>query len=129
MDKQCPFWTEQHQCASRQCGIAFCDDEVPAGLREPKTVRGPSSNSTREANESRTKIQEADCDRQEESNAFDPMDRSLEDRQREQLTEMDIHDWGSENFCEIDGKLYYFLTISKISTMMHFANVLKGKLN
>uniref|UniRef100_A0A1I7X7B3 Phosphoinositide 3-kinase regulatory subunit 6 n=1 Tax=Heterorhabditis bacteriophora TaxID=37862 RepID=A0A1I7X7B3_HETBA len=38
MDKPCPFWVDDRQCISKQCGISFCDDEVPAGLRKPAVV-------------------------------------------------------------------------------------------
>ncbi|CAJ0920236.1 unnamed protein product, partial [Mesorhabditis belari] len=38
MDKQCPFWPDDRQCGSKECGIMTCDDEVPAGLKRPAVV-------------------------------------------------------------------------------------------
>ena len=38
MDKHCPFWADSRQCGTSQCGIAFCDDEVPEGLRRPRQL-------------------------------------------------------------------------------------------
>ncbi|VDP01099.1 unnamed protein product [Heligmosomoides polygyrus] len=49
MDKPCPFWSDDRQCGTSQCGIAFCDDEVPVGLRRPAvvtTVRLPGYETT-----------------------------------------------------------------------------------
>lgn len=34
MDKSCPFWSDDRECASRECGIENCDDKVPSGLRQ-----------------------------------------------------------------------------------------------
>lgn len=39
MEKECPFWREDRECASKECGIQNCDDEVPAGLRTPRPNR------------------------------------------------------------------------------------------
>lgn len=39
MDKECPFWREERECSSKECGIQNCDDEVPAGLRTPRPNR------------------------------------------------------------------------------------------
>ncbi|CAI5439344.1 unnamed protein product [Caenorhabditis angaria] len=88
MDKTCPFWADDRQCGTSQCGIAFCDDEVPAGLRKPTSVN---------VRECETK---QGAKKEEE---FDPMDRSLEEKEKKQLNDMDQHDDGLEDkFCEID---------------------------
>ena len=40
----------------------------------------------------------------EESNTFDPMDRSITQGKQEQLKDMDVHDELLEDkFCEVDG--------------------------
>ncbi|WKX89173.1 hypothetical protein Q1695_008658 [Nippostrongylus brasiliensis] len=84
MDKPCPFWPDDRQCGSSQCGIAFCDDEVPAGLRRPAVVT-------------------TDCPSAgQRSNDFDPMDRTVDETHREQLRHMDIHDDQENKFCEVD---------------------------
>lgn len=80
MDKECPFWPNERQCGSKQCGIAFCDEEVPDALRRSELKQ--------------------DCTK--ESNNFDPMDRSILDAERTQLDEMDTKDFHDEKFCEID---------------------------
>ncbi|KAK6014711.1 endoplasmic Reticulum Oxidoreductin 1 [Ostertagia ostertagi] len=121
MDKPCPFWADERQCGSSQCGIAFCDDEVPAGLRRPAvvtTVRLPGyeitvsdsnhtddSSSQRRRNHTTRNIVSTsplqDCSSAgHESNKFDPMDRSLDEGYPEQLREMDIHDDQENKFCE-----------------------------
>ncbi|EJW78868.1 hypothetical protein WUBG_10225 [Wuchereria bancrofti] len=33
MEKTCPFWPDDRQCLSKECGIGYCDDEVPSGLK------------------------------------------------------------------------------------------------
>ncbi|KAI6179504.1 Endoplasmic oxidoreductin-1 [Aphelenchoides besseyi] len=38
MEKPCPFWPEERECASKECGVEHCDDEVPIGLRKAKIV-------------------------------------------------------------------------------------------
>ncbi|XGW22272.1 hypothetical protein V3C99_004916 [Haemonchus contortus] len=99
MDKPCPFWPDDRQCGSSQCGIAFCDDEVPAGLRRPAVVT-------------------TDCPSAgERSNDFDPMDRSLDEGYREQLREMDIHDDQENKFCEVD---------DEDSSDMHYVDLSKN---
>ncbi|KHJ82758.1 hypothetical protein OESDEN_17547 [Oesophagostomum dentatum] len=121
MDKPCPFWPDDRQCGSKQCGIAFCDDEVPLGLRRPSvaTVRlfdndYPFSNRTAETKRrfrnhttrgivSTSTLQEECRSAGQESNDFDPMDRSLDEGYREQLKDMDIHDDQENKFCEVDG--------------------------
>lgn len=60
MERPCPFWADERECSSKECGIEHCDDEVPAALRNPavQMVRfvsevannstNPKSNKTRE---------------------------------------------------------------------------------
>lgn len=132
MDKTCPFWADDRQCGTNQCGIAFCDDEVPAGLRRRNAVnmvRRSSHESSHEISENHnnnrqqrwnetTKIgvivQEAAAVKEEEDddaekcadagNNIDPMDRTLHDDEKRQLDAMDHHDDGLEDkFCEIEG--------------------------
>ncbi|KJH46161.1 endoplasmic Reticulum Oxidoreductin 1 [Dictyocaulus viviparus] len=119
MDKPCPFWSDDRQCGSKQCGVAFCDDEVPDGLRRPAVIttvrlysngvlynsttdnlhRHNHRNHTTRSVVSTSTVQ--DCAGQR-SNDFDPMDRSLDDGYREQLEDMDIHDTQENKFCEVD---------------------------
>ncbi|ETN81333.1 endoplasmic Reticulum Oxidoreductin 1 [Necator americanus] len=135
MDKPCPFWPDDRQCGSKQCGIAFCDDEVPAGLRRRAVVSTVRlfaddylfSNHTAEAhrrsrNHTTRRIVSTptlqDCPNAgEKSNDFDPMDRSLDERYREQLREMDIHDDQENKFCEVD---------DEDSTDMHYVDLSKN---
>lgn len=35
MERPCPYWSEDAQCGSKECGIGYCDDEVPEALRRP----------------------------------------------------------------------------------------------
>ncbi|CEF64384.1 Ero1-like protein [Strongyloides ratti] len=58
MEKTCPFWADDRECGSKECGIENCDDEVPEILKTPLTLHIGSS-----------------CG--ENSNSFDPLDRSL----------------------------------------------------
>lgn len=39
MDKRCPFWEEERECSSQECGIQNCDDEVPIGLKNRRPNR------------------------------------------------------------------------------------------
>lgn len=36
MHRPCPLWADDRECSSRECGIEYCDDEVPAALRIPQ---------------------------------------------------------------------------------------------
>ncbi|PIO63365.1 SH2 domain protein, partial [Teladorsagia circumcincta] len=132
------FWPDERQCGSSQCGIAFCDDEVPAGLRRPAvvtTVRlpgyeitvsdsnhtGDSSSQRRRNHTTRNIVSTStlqDCSSAgHESNKFDPMDRSLDEGYREQLREMDIHDDQENKFCEVD---------DEDSSDMHYVDLSKN---
>lgn len=39
MDKKCPFWDEERECSSNECGIENCDDEVPSGMKSRRPNR------------------------------------------------------------------------------------------
>uniref|UniRef100_A0A1I7USY6 Endoplasmic oxidoreductin-1 n=1 Tax=Caenorhabditis tropicalis TaxID=1561998 RepID=A0A1I7USY6_9PELO len=92
MDKTCPFWADDRQCGTNQCGIAFCDDEVPAGLRRRNAVN---------MEEPKQETPEEVC--VDAGNDIDPMDRTLHDDEKRQLDDMDHHDDGLEDkFCEIE---------------------------
>lgn len=115
MDKTCPFWADERQCGTNQCGIAFCDDEVPAGLRRRNAinlVRRAAQNQKHNDRWNNTTtvplVQDAEEDVKEAcadaGNKIDPMDRTLHDDEKRQLDAMDHHDDGLEDkFCEIDG--------------------------
>lgn len=93
MDKTCPFWADERQCGTNQCGIAFCDDEVPAGLRRKNAVN------MEEVKEVKPETEEC----VDAGNNIDPMDRTLHDDEKRQLDAMDHHDDGLEDkFCEIE---------------------------
>ncbi|ULU14399.1 hypothetical protein L3Y34_016720 [Caenorhabditis briggsae] len=95
MDKTCPFWADERQCGTNQCGIAFCDDEVPAGLRRRNAVN------MEEAKEEVKEETTEEC--ADAGNNIDPMDRTLKDDEKRQLDAMDHHDDGLEDkFCEIE---------------------------
>ncbi|UMM15352.1 hypothetical protein L5515_002801 [Caenorhabditis briggsae] len=95
MDKTCPFWADERQCGTNQCGIAFCDDEVPAGLRRRNAVN------MEEAKEEVKEETTEEC--ADGGNNIDPMDRTLKDDEKRQLDAMDHHDDGLEDkFCEIE---------------------------
>ena len=38
MLRPCPYWPDDHQCASKECGIQHCDDEVPIALRKKSSI-------------------------------------------------------------------------------------------
>ncbi|KAI6234424.1 Endoplasmic Reticulum Oxidoreductin 1 [Aphelenchoides fujianensis] len=38
MERPCPFWPDERECASKECGVEHCDDEVPVGLRKARAV-------------------------------------------------------------------------------------------
>ncbi|EGT32528.1 CBN-ERO-1 protein [Caenorhabditis brenneri] len=95
MDKTCPFWADDRQCGTNQCGIAFCDDEVPAGLRRRNAVNMEEDVPTVK------KAKDEEC--VDAGNNIDPMDRTLKDDEKRQLDAMDVHDDGLEDkFCEIE---------------------------
>uniref|UniRef100_A0A8R1IGK1 HTH luxR-type domain-containing protein n=1 Tax=Caenorhabditis japonica TaxID=281687 RepID=A0A8R1IGK1_CAEJA len=93
LDKTCPFWPDERQCGTSQCGIAFCDDEVPVGLRRRHAVNMESGEVPDEEKLSCT----------DAGNKIDPMDRTLHDDEKRQLDDMDNHDDGLEDkFCEME---------------------------
>uniref|UniRef100_A0A914RDP5 ADAMTS cysteine-rich domain-containing protein n=1 Tax=Parascaris equorum TaxID=6256 RepID=A0A914RDP5_PAREQ len=38
MEKSCPFWRDERECVSKECGIGYCDDEVPSALKRPASI-------------------------------------------------------------------------------------------
>ncbi|KAL3998555.1 Endoplasmic Reticulum Oxidoreductin 1 (ERO1) family protein [Acanthocheilonema viteae] len=106
MEKTCPFWPDDRQCLSKECGIGYCDDEVPSGLKQPASISVVRSelNRTSLKNDSViTQIGEIDstCGK-EESNAFDPLDTTLTEGDRRQLNDMDWHDENEDKFCDFE---------------------------
>lgn len=47
----------------------------------------------------------------EESNQFDPLDRSLSEGDKVQLKNIDIFDYNEYEFCDIDGRLFLFVKV------------------
>ncbi|KAH7662567.1 Endoplasmic Reticulum Oxidoreductin 1, partial [Aphelenchoides avenae] len=39
MERPCPYKSGDAQCGSKECGIGYCDDEVPEALRRPLTFK------------------------------------------------------------------------------------------
>uniref|UniRef100_A0A1I7VXY9 Endoplasmic oxidoreductin-1 n=1 Tax=Loa loa TaxID=7209 RepID=A0A1I7VXY9_LOALO len=106
MEKTCPFWPDDRQCLSKECGIGYCDDEVPSGLKQPAIISVVRSelNRTSVKNDSIiTQIGGIDstCEK-EESNAFDPLDTTLTEGDRRQLNDMDWHDENEDKFCDFE---------------------------
>ncbi|MFH4977283.1 hypothetical protein AB6A40_003992 [Gnathostoma spinigerum] len=103
LEKPCPFWPDDRQCASRECGIGYCDDEVPKGLKEsPRSVlvvRFPRNATSFRRDELSMKPSE-NCD--EVGNIFDPLDKTLSAGHEEQLRHMDWHDDSEDKFCDFD---------------------------
>lgn len=100
MEKTCPFWPDDRQCASKECGIGYCDDEVPSGLKRPASISvlrlAPNQTSIISKHSQEEKI----C--RETSNSFDPLDTTLTEGHREQLRDMDWHDDNENKFCAYD---------------------------
>ena len=42
MEKPCPFWPDERQCASKECSIGYCDEDVPHGLKTSLRKDGPA---------------------------------------------------------------------------------------
>ncbi|VDD88884.1 unnamed protein product [Enterobius vermicularis] len=99
MEKTCPFWPDDRQCVSKECGIGYCDDEVPLELKRPASISvhrlAPNRTLVMSGNS-----QDKTC--QESSNAFDPLDTTLTEGHREQLRDMDWHDDNENKFCAYD---------------------------
>ncbi|VDO78509.1 unnamed protein product [Onchocerca flexuosa] len=88
MEKECPFWPDDRMCMSKECGIGYCDDEVPSGLKQPVTISVIGG-------------VDSTC-KKEESNAFDPLDTTLTEGDRQQLNDMDWHDENQDKFCDFE---------------------------
>ncbi|VDM98328.1 unnamed protein product [Thelazia callipaeda] len=106
MEKTCPFWPDDRQCMSKECGIGYCDDEVPCGLKQPSVISVVRSelNQTSSKKESiitQIRGRSSNCG-SEESNSFDPLDRTLTDGDRRQLSDMDWHDENKDKFCDFE---------------------------
>uniref|UniRef100_A0A914DZB6 Uncharacterized protein n=1 Tax=Acrobeloides nanus TaxID=290746 RepID=A0A914DZB6_9BILA len=98
MLRPCPYWPDDHQCASKECGIQHCDDEVPLALRKKSSII-PASNEVEVETVSRSG---SDC---ETSNQFDPLDTSLSEYDRAQLRDMDTFEDTSDRFCDVEAML------------------------
>ncbi|KAM3720327.1 Endoplasmic reticulum oxidoreductin-1 [Dirofilaria immitis] len=88
MEKTCPFWPDDRQCLSKECGIGYCDDEVPLGLKQPASISVIGGI-------------DSTCER-EVSNTFDPLDTTLTEGDRRQLNDMDSHDENEDKFCDFE---------------------------
>lgn len=88
MERPCPFWNENRMCSSKECGIGYCDDEVPEALR----IKKQNNKNIEKKNDCVT------------SNQFDPLDRSLSDSDWVQLRKMDFFEEQDDTkFCDVDG--------------------------
>ncbi|KAI1712015.1 endoplasmic reticulum oxidoreductin 1 (ERO1) domain-containing protein [Ditylenchus destructor] len=117
MEKPCPFWEDDRQCSSKECSIGYCDDEVPLMLRQGANSMNDghaleSVGST--GSDSKSVALDEQC---EESNQFDPLDRSLSEGDKVQLKNIDIFDYNEYEFCDID---------DESSQEMHYVNLLKN---
>uniref|UniRef100_A0A914VM73 Endoplasmic reticulum oxidoreductin-1 n=1 Tax=Plectus sambesii TaxID=2011161 RepID=A0A914VM73_9BILA len=88
MERPCPFWPDDRECGSKECGIEHCDDEVPEGLRKPPARPNGSQHAAKEP-----------C---EDSNNFDPLDMTISSAKKEKLQDMDLHDENEDKFCDVD---------------------------
>ncbi|GMT28408.1 hypothetical protein PFISCL1PPCAC_19705, partial [Pristionchus fissidentatus] len=99
MDKTCPFWADDRECASRECGIESCDDKVPSGLRQHLYRVRQNETRTRQLSSSHNQEEEK-C---EEKKTLSTADRSLTGEEKEQLRRIDDYDLQEElKFCEVD---------------------------
>lgn len=55
MERPCPYWPDDRQCASKECGIQHCDDEVPIALRKKSSII-PAVGLIRENNRTRARV-------------------------------------------------------------------------
>ncbi|OZC12517.1 endoplasmic oxidoreductin-1 family protein [Onchocerca flexuosa] len=106
MEKECPFWPDDRMCMSKECGIGYCDDEVPSGLKQPVTISVVRSELNRTFSKNNSVITQiggvdSTC-KKEESNAFDPLDTTLTEGDRQQLNDMDWHDENQDKFCDFE---------------------------
>lgn len=106
MEKGCPFWADNRQCSSKECGIGYCDDEVPSGLKELASIAVVRLSPNRTSIKLTPKQVEEKCEHT--SNQFDPLDRTLSDGNRKQLLDMDWHDDNENKFCDIEGCFLFF---------------------
>ncbi|KAF8367603.1 ero-1 [Pristionchus pacificus] len=97
MDKSCPFWSDDRECASRECGIENCDDKVPSGLRQH--LYRIRQNETRPLLSTPNQGE----DKCEEKKSLSTADRSLTGEEEAQLRRIDDYDLQEElKFCEVD---------------------------
>ncbi|VDM37111.1 unnamed protein product [Toxocara canis] len=97
MEKSCPFWVDERECVSKECGIGYCDDEVPSALKRPASIAVVRLAN----NHSSIKLvhdQISKCD--DLGNKFDPLDMTLSEGDRQQLDHMDWHDDNEHKFCD-----------------------------
>jgi ERO1-like protein alpha len=115
MERQCPFWSDEEQCGSKECGIGYCDDEVPAGLRRSLQANAQRKNSV----SAPTPVSESEPapDGCESSNKFDPLDRTLSEGDKAQLRDMEIFEDNSDKFCDVE---------DEDSNDMHYVNMVKN---
>uniref|UniRef100_A0A915MUW8 Uncharacterized protein n=1 Tax=Meloidogyne javanica TaxID=6303 RepID=A0A915MUW8_MELJA len=111
MEKPCPFWSDDSgQCASKECTIGYCDNEVPEALRD--LPRRPSNTSSNEA------LTEPDCFSDgKKSNKFDPLDSSLTDIDKAQLRDLDIFETNNNKFCAAEDENF---------DELHYVNLAKN---
>lgn len=126
MEKPCPFWQCNRECSSKECGVGYCDDEVPAALRNNVFNSAEQMN---EKDESSMKC--------ESSNQFDPLDTSLSEAESARLKNMEFHEETDDTkFCDVDGKYFLFLkklfvqrTRKKIAKVCYLFKLIVQKYN
>ncbi|VDK41948.1 unnamed protein product [Anisakis simplex] len=119
MEKKCPFWVDERECASKECGIGYCDDEVPLALKQPASISVVRLSSTTN-NKTSTKTfdnQQIQTKCDESGNKFDPLDMTLSEDDKQQLNHMDLHDDNENKFCDFE---------DEDSEVMHYVDLLRN---
>ncbi|KAH7728565.1 Endoplasmic Reticulum Oxidoreductin 1 [Aphelenchoides avenae] len=113
MERPCPYWSDDAQCGSKECGIGYCDDEVPEALRRPlvEERRNVAIIAKKES-----ELKDEACE-SETGNRFDPLDRSLTEVDKAQLQGMEDFEDTSDKFCDVE---------NEDSNEMHYVNMAKN---
>ena len=112
MEKTCPFWPDERECGSKECGIENCDDEVPSAMKVSDS--SPFCGATL-SDETRV-------------NDLDPLVVSIDDKAVAKLDKMDVHDDAENKFCDVDGEVD-FEEINKFadeSDALHYVDLAKN---
>lgn len=117
LNKKCPFWSNQHRCALKDCSVDICsDDEIPIGLKFAKEKYSDAQDKHFRKRSSEQKKDSEQCAGGDLETLGD-VNATISDIQLDSFDNWSDHDDSEDKFCDIDdesgsGMKYVDLTLN-----------------